>query len=295
MPDIELRFNLDMLVISAPIDAALEGQGFDPARDLPYLNLMEPDSLVDALRMEKAAGANCLVTPTANVTTARLAHVRMEKDAPAIARAAYDVVADLKPQHLLVEIGPCGLPLDATSKSSLNENRAQYAAAARLFADLQIDAFFLNGFTSTADLKCALMGVGQVSGRPVIASVNVGEGALLPGGRESWAEVLAMMADFGVAVAGFATELGPDEAVQLAKQAHDQVEVPLLAQLSVRERAPRQGGPTPENPYYCADAMVQAAAKLYAAGVQFLRAAGKATPAYTGALAATVSGLDVRL
>ena len=57
MPDIELRFNLDMLVISAPIDAALEGQGFDPARDLPYLNLMEPDSLVDALRMEKAAGA----------------------------------------------------------------------------------------------------------------------------------------------------------------------------------------------------------------------------------------------
>ena len=41
--------------------------------------------------------------------------------------------------------------------------------------------------------------------------------------------------------------------------------------------------------------MEGAAVKLYAAGVQFLRATGQATPAYTGALVATVSGLDVRL
>ena len=79
------------------------------------------------------------------------------------------------------------------------------------------------------------------------------------------------------------------------EQVRDQVDAPILVQLVVRERAPRQGGPTPENPYYCADAMEGAAVKLYAAGVQFLRATGQATPAYTGALVATVSGLDVRL
>ena len=33
--------------------------------------------------------------------------------------------------------------------------------------------------------------------------------------------------------------------------------------------------------------------RLRASGVQFLRAAGAATPAYTGALAATTAGLDV--
>ena len=39
--------------------------------------------------------------------------------------------------------------------------------------------------------------------------------------------------------------------------------------------------------------MMPAALVLRAVGVQFLRAAGQATPAYTGVLAATVAGLDV--
>lgn len=295
MPDIELRFNRDMLVLSAPLDAALERQGFDAERDRQYLNLMESDSVLDAMRMEAAAGAQCLVTPTSDITTARLAHVRMENNASELAAAAHDIVAQQKPQHVIVEIGPCGLPLDASSKASLNENRSQYAAAARLFADKQVDAFFLNGFASTSDLRCALMGVGQVSARPVIASVDVAADGSLPGGRETLADALAVMADFGAAVAGFQTPAAPDAAAMLAKQVRDQVDAPILVQLVVRERAPRQGGPTPENPYYCADAMEGAAVKLYAAGVQFLRATGQATPAYTGALVATVSGLDVRL
>ena len=184
MPDIELRFNRDMLVMSAPLDAALERQGFDAERDRQYLNLMESDSVLDAMRMEAAAGAQCLVTPTSDITTARLAHVRMENNASELAAAAHDIVAQQKPQHVIVEIGPCGLPLDASSKASLNENRSQYAAAARLFADKQVDAFFLNGFASTSDLRCALMGVGQVSARPVIASVDVAADGSLP--SPSW-------------------------------------------------------------------------------------------------------------
>ena len=69
----------------------------------------------------------------------------------------------------------------------------------------------------------------------------------------------------------------------------------MLAQLQVRERSARQQGPTPENPYYCADAMMAAADALRRAGVQFLRATGDATPAYTGALVATTLGSDALL
>ena len=59
------------------------------------------------------------------------------------------------------------------------------------------------------------------------------------------------------------------------------------------ERDPKQQGPTTENPYYAPDTMMAAAVDLRAAGVQFLRAAGDATPAYTGVLAAATAGLDV--
>ena len=67
----------------------------------------------------------------------------------------------------------------------------------------------------------------------------------------------------------------------------------LAATLQVFQRDAKQQNPTAENPYYSPDTMMPTALELRAAGVQFRRAAGQATPAYTGALAATVAGLDV--
>ena len=163
MPDIALRFDKDMLVVSAPVSAALARQGVDVDRDLELMTVLEPDSIQEAMRLESMAGAQCLVTSTAGITPARMAQVGMEDRACDVARASLEVLRPLKPQHVLVEIGPCGLPLDASSKASLNENRDQYARAARLFAGEQFDAFFLNGFTRRGDLLCALMGVRQVS------------------------------------------------------------------------------------------------------------------------------------
>lgn len=175
MSDIQMRFHKDMLVLTAPLDETLASQGVAVEFDRPYLNLVEPDSLEDALRLEMVAGAQCLVTTTQDITPARLAHSRMDGDEAKVARAALALAHKANPQHILVEIGPCGLPLDASSKGSLNENRAQYAAAARAFEGQAFDGFFLNGFTSLDDLKCALMGVKQVSDRLVFASVLLGD------------------------------------------------------------------------------------------------------------------------
>jgi len=294
MPDIELRLGRDMLVVSAPIEPALARQGHDPQTDIHYLNLMEPDAIRDALRMELAAGAHCLVAATSRITTAQLAHANMEDKARELAQAALATAAELRPQHVFAEIAPCGLPLDPSSKASLNENRAQYAGAARALAGGTFDAVFLNGFTNATDMKCALMGVGQVLDAPVIASVVVeGSGTLVGDGSE-FTEAVDMMVDLGAAVIGFETAEPIANAVAFAKQAVAVSHLPVLAQLRVTEHAPKQVGPTADNPYYCPDTMEQAAVQLYGAGVQFLRATGQATPAYTGALMATVHGLDVR-
>lgn len=294
MPDIELRFNRDTLVLSAPIDAVLTNQGFDPALDIPYMALMEPDSLVEGLRMEIAAGAQCLVLPTRGFTTARLAHARMEDDLSRLVQAVCAIARELVPQHLLIEIGPCGLPLDPSSKSSLNENRRQYAEVARAFSSEPLDAFFLEGFTSISDLKCALMGVAQISSKPIFASVMVQDSGLLMDGKTEFLEAVEVMEDLGASVIGFETVEPLANAVAYAKQAVARTRLPILAQLRVKQRNPRQGGPTTENPYYCADAMEQVAVQLMGAGVQFLRATGNAAPSYTGALVATSYGVDVK-
>ena len=51
MPDIALRLNKDMLVLSAPLNARLARQGFDATRDVEFITLFEPDSVRDALRL----------------------------------------------------------------------------------------------------------------------------------------------------------------------------------------------------------------------------------------------------
>ena len=103
------------------------------------------------------------------------------------------------------------------------------------------------------------------------------------------------MAEFGASVAGFECAAPESDVVAVARRAAGACDLPLAVQLEVLRRDPKQGAASEENPYYCADTMVSAALALRAAGVQFLRATGDASPAYTGALAAAVMGLDVAL
>lgn len=290
--DISLRFHKDMLVLDAPVAAILERLGVDAARDMEFTLLFEPETMEKAYELEALTGAQCIVTPTGALTPARLAHARMEDKAEELAAEALRIVRDLKPQHILVELDPCGLPLDPESKASLMEHRDQYARAAKLFADAEFDAFFLNGFTSVTDLKCALMGVRKVSDAPVFASVNVRGDATLAGDDAAPAETLeeaaAVMAEFGAQVMGFATDAPIDAACEFVTRmqmtAQGETPLPVLAQLVVEEGAGNYSDP---------DSMVECAAALRAAGAQFLRAAGDATPAYAGALVAATLGSDV--
>ena len=171
-------------------------------------------------------------------------------------------------------------------------DRDQYARAARACDGQEFDAFFLNGFANPADLKCALMGVRQVSGAPVFASVDVDADGMLADGRHTLEDALAVMVDYEASVVGFATAAPLDAAVTFARRASGAGRLPVLAQLIVREHNPKQGDATHENPYYCPMCW-RAAVQLRAAGAQFLPCGRCRTPAYAGALAAASEGFDV--
>lgn len=297
VPDIEMRFHRDMLVLSAPVDVVLARQGVDVEKDLEFLNLVEPDSVRDALLLQTIAGAQCLTASTAGITRARLMHHGLEDRSFELAAAALAVAQSCTPQHLLAEVGFCELPLDPSSKASLNEHRLQYAQAAR---DLEgsdgsgvFDAYLLTGFRAIDALKCALMGLRQASDRAVFASIAVNPDGTVASGEGTVEDAAAMMEEYGAQVAGIRTSADADTACKLAKRVIAACDLPVLVELDVAEVKPRQGRATEKNPYYCADVMVEAAAKLRRTGIQFLRAVGAATPAYTGALAVATGGFDV--
>ena len=304
MADLELRLNKDMLVMSSPVLRALDLLGMTSLHDQAYALLFEPEVIEEVYKLESMTGVQCVVADTAMIVPAELARLGMRDDAQAMADNAIKLAQAVKPQHVIVEISPCALPLDASSKSSLLENRDQYTRAAKLYDDASFDAFFLNGFTRVADLKCALMGIRKVSDKPIIASVD-GEGVLrrrcaasVAAGsesamQESIEDAIYAMEDLGADVVGFASGAPVDDLVALTNRARMSCGLPTLVQLDVASRDPEQQAPSYKNPYFDPDTMVDAAEALRAAGAQFLRAVGDASPAYTGALVAAVDRLDV--
>lgn len=290
MPDIALRLHKDMLVLSAPVDIALARQGIDVDSDREFISLIEPDVIRDAYCLEQIAGAQCLVTNTAGITRARLAHINMEDRDLELATASLTIMASLKPQHILTEIGPSGLPLDVSSTTSLKQNRDQYSQATRAFGEEGFDAFFLNGMNHPIDMQCALMGVRKESDTPIFASLDIDNRFYAK--KEELFQTLSLMEEYGATVIGFSTGASLDEVTALVEECRKRIETPMMVQLSVKKVDPKQAHATEENPYYCPDVMVEAATRLREVGVQFLRATGMATPAYTGTLSITSAGFD---
>lgn len=298
MADIALRFHKDPLVLSAPIDEQMARQQVDAAAEREFLDLLDPEMVFEAQRFDHIAGAQCLVTNTYDITRARLVHKRFEEQQVEIAQASVQILEQLKPQHIIASIGPTKLPIDPESRSSLKQNRDQYADAARAFGG-RIDAFLLDGMVSLVDLKCALMGLRKETDLPVFASVNLDADGKMAGRETTWEEALAVMADLQADVVGFRTAAPLRQVLPLVQRAAEFVDLPLLVQLEVGEHDPRDVNPgfrpvevTDDNPYRTPDALFDAAMALLAAGVQFLRAVGHATPSYTGALVIAGDGRD---
>ena len=138
MPDIALRFNKDMLVLSTPIDYQLKSQGFTNPGDREYVALCESDLIEEVYKVEKLMDTPCLVTATEGITRARLAYSRFEKQAEDMARIAYEVGSSFTPQHLIAAVGPTGLPLDTSISSSVKQSIQQYRDATEVLMRLSL-------------------------------------------------------------------------------------------------------------------------------------------------------------
>ncbi|MCD8316378.1 MAG: homocysteine S-methyltransferase family protein [Eggerthellaceae bacterium] len=293
MADIELRFYHDMLIVASPIKQALRQFGVDVDRDLELTLMLEPETIEAALRLEAAAGAQVLVAPTAGLTPARLASSRLQDRAKELAHSAVKAVRAFRPQHVLVPLEPTGLPLNPYDKYSLRENSDQYVRTAKLFSDEIFDGFLLEGFDSIDELKCAVIGIRKVTGCPVFADVLVDKSGRMANGKGTIEEAVRMMEEYEVSVAGFTTTASPDDAAVLAMRAASATSHPLMVSLDIRK--PVLAGSGVDYAYSSPDSMERAATVLREAGVQFLRATGDATPAYTSVLFASTTGLDVEI
>ena len=292
MPDIALRFNKDMLVLSTPIDYQLKAQGFTNPGDREYVALCEPDLIEEVYKVEKIMDTPCLVTATEGITRARLAYSRFEKQADDMARIAYEVGSSFMPQHLIAAVGPTGLPFDVTMASSVKQSIQQYRDAALTLSQYPFDALYFSGFSVLGDAQCALKGAREVFEGPLFISLVTSSESDFSS-DDALVEGVRACEQAGADVIGIVSAAKPEVLVHLASLVRKTTTKPVLCEVYINKKDARQFEPTDENPYPTPDELFSAACALQKVGVQFLRASGAATPAYTGALNAAVQGTDV--
>lgn len=293
MADIQMRFNKDMLVLSTSFDRLFSQQGFDLETDEAYVDLCEPELIEQAYQMEKMIATPCLCTATDCITNARLMRDKFDGRGAEIAHFAWESVDSFKPQHSLAIIGPTGLPLDESSASSLKASRKQYQDAVEQLIEYPFDALYFCGFKNGYDAQCALIAARAVYDGPLFLSYELTDTGELPSGSHSLDEAARLADEYGADVIGVVSGARLERIEAVVAALRSATDKPLLVELVVRELIERALNPDLDNPYYSPDTMVEAALKLHAGGVQFVRASGMASPAYTGALVATLSGLDV--
>ena len=285
--DIALRLNKEMLVLSGSIEAGLARLDVDTEHDLSIANILEPETIKNAIAPYVMGGAQCLVANTKGMLQAKLAQTNLDDKAEDIATAAIDIAKSCDPQHIIVELGSPGLPLDSDSKNSLNEFKNQYVNAARIFESIEgFDAYLLSGLENSTQIKCALMGIRQASDKPVFVSVQVDAQGKL-NGKEDIYDYAQTLVEFGATIAGVEVHGDLQTAEKLIKRLRAGCDLPILVEFY----AEAEKDAIYSNP----DDMKEAAIIANKAGAQFLRATGHARPAHAAVLAGTSSQMPLNI
>lgn len=285
--DIALRLNKEMLVLSGSIEAGLARLDVDVERDLAIANILEPETIKTATSPYVMGGVQCLVANTKGCLQAKLAQSNLDDRSEDVARAAIDIAKTCDPQHIIVELGNCGLPLDSASKNSLNEFKNQYVKAARVFDKIgNFDAYMLTGLGNSTQIKCALMGLRQASDKPVFVSAQVDANGQL-NSKEDIYNYAQILFEFGATVAGIEIHDDLTTAEKLIKRLRAGCDLPILVEFYIDG--------SKDKPYYSADEMKEAALMANKAGAQFLRATGDGRPAHAAVLAGTSAQMPLNI
>ena len=309
MADIELRLGSDVLVVQGPMGTELAKMGYDPADCLPLLNLVEPEDVEELHRRYREAGADCGLTNTFLATSSRLAEHGLAGSAQQINLEGVRLAREAGFTHVLGCIGPCGIEVEAGSGAAFLDAAGdaeahgeaaerfplfgaaseQYAEQAAYLAAGDVDAVMLQTFVSVDDALAAVDGVRRACDLPVLACMTfpTAVDAETPGTVPTDAARLLERA--GAAAIG-CNCMPIDATVAAIAQMTAACDVPLVAMPSAGEPTSGEDGEPvwPADP----DDFARASLDLLRAGARVVGSCCGATPACTGAIFATVGGVE---
>lgn len=168
MADLNLRLGRDVLTIAENARKSLLDSGLDVDQDINLTLAVEPEVVERAVSEDVRTGAQCVVANVFDFAPFALRKMRASSEAEKMAKTTVGFLQNKQVQHPLIRIFPSKLPLDQSSKQSLNEHADEYKFVAKLFDPLNIDGFLLHGFEDVTELKCALIGLRKATQKTIV-------------------------------------------------------------------------------------------------------------------------------
>lgn len=291
MPDIALRFGRDMLVCEGAMGTMLQSAGM-PAGECPeYLNVLDPEMVMEVHRYYRIAGADIAVSNTFGGTRHKLSAYGLEDRLAELNMAGVRIAKRFHPEHVFADVGPCGLVMKPAGEATFDEVFAQYFEQITALVKAGPEAILIETMTDIADARCAVLAAQAVCDLPVLVTCTFNEkGVMDLSGTDPETAAIVLEA-VGAKAVGINCGLGPEQIYPLLCRMAKATALPLVVQPNAGMPHLDRSGKTvyPLTP----DEMGDWAVKFRAAGAQIIGSCCGSTPAFSGMIAAEISDLPV--
>ncbi|MDR0346759.1 MAG: homocysteine S-methyltransferase family protein, partial [Coriobacteriales bacterium] len=290
MADIRLRFDRDVVVVDGAMGTMLQREGISSDECAMLLNVLDPETILSIHERYRLAGAHALTTNSFGGTRAKLAEYGLEERVEDLNRAAVRLAKTARPDHVLADVGPCGLLLEPLGRATFDEVFEQYAEQISALASEGPDAILIETMADIADARCALLAARSVCDLPVFVSCTFDATGHMELSGTDPATAAVILEAAGASVIGMNCGLGPEQLLPLLERMAQATGLPLIVQ-------PNAGLPQLDasfRAYYTGTAndFADAAVAFRRAGAQFIGSCCGSTPAFTSAIYATVGESD---
>ncbi|MDR3053634.1 MAG: homocysteine S-methyltransferase family protein [Coriobacteriales bacterium] len=291
MADLQLRLNKDILILEGAMGTLLQAQDVPSSECGELLNVLDPELIIDIHSRYKLAGAHCAITNTFGGTRVKLDAYGLGNRVEELNRSGVRLAKAAEVEHVLADVGPCGLVLEPLGSATFDTVYAQYFEQISALAAEKPDAILIETMADIADARCALLAAKAACDLPIIVSCTFAENGRMDLSGTDPATAAIILEAAGAAVVGMNCGLGPEQMLPLLEQMARATSLPLLIQPNAG--IPYLNGKGETVFPGTADQLADYALEFKRLGAQFIGSCCGSTPVFTGALYAAVGGTDV--
>lgn len=279
-----------VLVCDGAMGTMLYSKGVFISRCYDELNVSNPDLVRDVHLDYVKAGVDILETNTFGGNRMKLMSHGLADATREInvqgARIAREAACDSV--YVAGAIGPLGIRIEPWGKTSIDEARAVFREQAQALLNGGVDLFILETFSDLNEVYAAILGVRDVSDKPLVAQMTIQEdGNSLEGTPP---EIFAKRLEgWGADVVGLNCSVGPQTMLDAIERVGGVTSKPL----SVQPNAGRPQNIEGRNLYLCSpEYMASYARKFVQSGVRIVGGCCGTTPAHIKAMRGAVRSVS---